>query len=635
MDNKKKSTTYQLIFIGIFILIILLMFILEILQKNYKHIGESGMNLSKKLLDKEDEMGELEIIENAWILSSTHEELSFFYQGSSLSLKGRFDSPPPEHVVADITYRMKESSGSTENGLNGVITDVKIKSEKIYGKILSVEEKQIEVEGYGRIPLEDAFKIYQTYGEIAEKEIEDILVGYEGAEIIVAEGKIAAIIYNEMDQPTNIRVLLKTDEFAEIYHQEVIIQGNCDYEVLYGESVEQHEKDERISLTKDSNYFTSEQNRITIKPKVDIGELQVLSLKRASGVPSYMGILEIEKTDQGFLMINEVTLEEYLYSVIPSEMPTSYGIESLKAQAICARSYAYQQMMNNGCAKYGAHVDDSVSYQVYNNLKKDEKAIQAVNETKGQVVTYEGNVVETYYFSTSWGSTSTDAVWKDTDEGLRYLQSVMVNEEQRDMDFSDETVFRDMLWNRQDEGYESSEPMYRWNSFLSLSQIAESVNQSLEKRYEINPDLILTKDETGSFVSQSIDTVGEILNIEVYERGEGGAVKALLIEGTLHTILVYSEYNIRSFLAPTKSPLTKADGSQTNSLSLLPSAYIAIDPVNEGDALTGFQITGGGNGHGVGMSQNGAKAMAMAGLNAKDIISFFFHNVEIHNLYEG
>ena len=67
--------------------------------------------------------------------------------------------------------------------------------------------------------------------------------------------------------------------------------------------------------------------------------------------------MELLLTEGGIAVINEVLLEEYLYSVVPSEMPSSYPGEALKAQAVCARTYAYGHMEHAGYPKYGAHVD--------------------------------------------------------------------------------------------------------------------------------------------------------------------------------------------------------------------------------------------------------------------------------------
>lgn len=63
-------------------------------------------------------------------------------------------------------------------------------------------------------------------------------------------------------------------------------------------------------------------------------------------------------------------------------MPVSFGVNALKCQAVCARSYAYTQLVNNYYSQYGAHVDDSVTFQVYNNTERNEAADTAVEETR-------------------------------------------------------------------------------------------------------------------------------------------------------------------------------------------------------------------------------------------------------------
>ena len=67
--------------------------------------------------------------------------------------------------------------------------------------------------------------------------------------------------------------------------------------------------------------------------------------------------------------MNSVPFETYLTAVVPSEMPSTYEKEALKAQAVCARSYAYIQLMRADLAAFGAHINDSTSYQVYNKVR--------------------------------------------------------------------------------------------------------------------------------------------------------------------------------------------------------------------------------------------------------------------------
>jgi stage II sporulation protein D len=619
MMNIKKDIRQKLLFIGIGILIVILMFIVEIVQKDLYFKGkgnESGSTEHQEEVQEEEE----HTLWNVWIEEAEKDRIKVFYDNRYLELKADLGENVKARSIADITYK------------DGYAVSVKEKSEKIYGKILALHEDSIEIEGYGEIPTESSLRVFRTFGELKELDRNELLVGYEGAEFYVAKGSICGVLFNESYQPTFIRVLLKTNGFTDVYHQTIELSATSDYEISYGEQTEKHSAEEVTSITIDSPYFV--EDRIKIKPLADVGEINIMSIERTSGTPSYLGAMEIERTPHGLLLINEVGLEEYLYSVIPSEMPTSYGMEALKAQAVCARSYAYRQLLENRCAQYGAHVDDSVQYQVYNNNKKDEKSIQAVNETKGQVAVFEGEVVETYYFSTSYGHTSTDEVWKNSKESLGYLQSVTLDEEKTPLEVGKEEVFSEIIKDKEFESFERSEPWYRWETTLSLSQITANLQEKLGKRYQINPENILMKDESGEFVSQEISSVGEVINVTVESRGEGGAVKALIIEGTDSTIKVFSEYNIRTFLAPGNSVIQKADGSEAKGLSLLPSSYIVIEAVKEGEALTGFSIIGGGNGHGVGMSQNGARSMAEQGMSGEEIIQFFFKDIKIENLYE-
>ncbi len=175
-----------------------------------------------------------------------------------------------------------------------------------------------------------------------------------------------------------------------------------------------------VAGKKKTHFDASEKQKLTaqnVKEHIVVipdsgGKIRVESVNKQYGHPEYRGIFEIDLVDKALHIINELPLEEYLYSVVPSEMPTEYQKEALKAQAVCARSYAIKQMAGKRLAALGAHVDDSVSFQVYNNLREDAASIAAVNETKGQVVFAENQVAETYFYSVSAGvSAGIKEVW--------------------------------------------------------------------------------------------------------------------------------------------------------------------------------------------------------------------------------
>ena len=145
--------------------------------------------------------------------------------------------------------------------------------------------------------------------------------------------------------------------------------------------------------TPDDERFAKGNLRIQAK---DGGEVTLDSIERGYGVPSYAGTLELRTTAEGLVIINELPVETYLCKVVPSEMPASYELEALKAQAVCARSYAYQQMAEYGYPEYEAHVNDSTDYQVYGNSQAQEASSQAVSETQGQVARVNGQICLLY-----------------------------------------------------------------------------------------------------------------------------------------------------------------------------------------------------------------------------------------------
>ena len=204
------------------------------------------------------------------------------------------------------------------------------------------------------------------------------------------------------DNP-NIRVLIMTTGHAGIVHPGVEVSSAAGLVLSFGEEQQEIEPGQKAAFAPDDERFAKGNIRIQAK---DGGEVTLDSIQRGYGVPSYAGTLELRTTAEGIVIINELPVETYLCKVVPSEMPASYELEALKAQAVCARSYAYQQMAEYGYPEYEAHVNDSTDYQVYGNSQAQEASSQAVNETQGQVARFNGQIVTTYYYSTSCGKTT-------------------------------------------------------------------------------------------------------------------------------------------------------------------------------------------------------------------------------------
>ncbi len=117
----------------------------------------------------------------------------------------------------------------------------------------------------------------------------------------------------------------------------------------------------------------------------------------------YMGNIEVWKGQTSLYLINELPIEDYVKNVVKSEVGTNWDMEALKVQAVIARTYAlYQKTVN----KYqNFDLTSSVLHQVYKGSSTDSRISYAVMNTEGEVLTYDGKLIETFYHSTSGGMT--------------------------------------------------------------------------------------------------------------------------------------------------------------------------------------------------------------------------------------
>ncbi len=491
---------------------------------------------------------------------------------------------------------------------DGKLVKITMKRDRLSGKVLSVTEDAIEIEGYGEIPLAPNFHVYKVYGDFKVLNASDILVGYNLQEFVAADGKLcAALLEREFDAKT-IRVLLMDTGFKSVFHAsaDLVLGSGADleYENAKGKMVgERLEAGTQLTVGPDSPYL--EYGRMIITPD-EPEAITIRSIERSQGTPVYSGSLEIKGTPEGLVLVNDLFLEDYLTKVVPSEMPPSYEKEALKAQAVCARTYAYRQIQGNTYSQYGAHVDDSTNFQVYNNTSANDKSTQAVKETYGKMLFYEDKPIEAFYFSTSCGRTADAGVW-GTDSGkYPYLRAVEVKEGGKSLGKEDNDGFESYIKREDVIAYDTSYPMFRWQTDLPAD-----------------------------VASAQISGAGQIQDMTVTDRGPGGIAGELTVTGTDGTVTIKGQSAIRSALGNPSLIITKKDGGTMTGSATLPSAFIAIEKRTGEDGSLSFHIYGGGFGHGVGMSQNGAQGMAKTGKGYKQILDFFYHGTELRECNEG
>ena len=266
--------------------------------------------------------------------------------------------------------------------------------------------------------------------------------------------------------------------------------------------------------------------------------------------------------------VQEFNMEEYLYGVVSAEMPASYEIEALKAQAVVARTYTAYKIEHAGKHPEADICDDSTCCQAWlakeerlSKWKEEEresnwnKIVEAVDSTSGKIITYNGEPINAFFHSNSGGTTEiVSNVWGGTD--YPYLQSVQTSGE---------------------EGYS------QYNSTVTLTK-----DELLEKLKTEHPEVE---------IDFSIENI-----IQITEYTESGRVKTI------------------------KFGNISISGVEARKLLGLKSANFNVEV---GDNIT-FNVIG--YGHGVGLSQTGADAMAKNGSNFEQIINHYYTNIKIENL---
>lgn len=555
---------------------------------------------------------------NVWILEAGENQIQFFVNGFEVFYpqeQGEAIMDLIRECVADLIFD------------SGRLTRLESKEEKISGTLLRLSDREMELKDRGTFEIEGNCKVYQLYDKLREADLTELKVGYGFADYVMDNGKICAVLIVRKENMESIRVAVMNSGFQSLYHEDIQLSVDCETELVYGSYEERKTEKipagEELIIEWESDYLKGD--RVELIPSAGSGKIKVTSIERNQGNPVYRGKMEIVKAKDGLILINELLLEEYLYSVVPSEMPASYPSEALKAQAVCARTYAYRYLNHPGLSDIGAHVDDSVNYQVYNNIAENVNSTRAVKNTTGMLLYYGGETVNTYYYSTSCGFGADAGIWgEENREKFPYLSSRHIAQTDADdqesgkgdeireqesavQQMTQEENFRSYILSVKDNDYEKEEPWYRWKyevKELDTEKIAERMQESFQKIYDIS----------------------------VTKRREGGVADVLTLETDQGTFEVTGEYDIR-YILNNGGSIVRQDGTETETGKILPSAYFVIDVVKNKENVIGYSIFGGGYGHGVGMSQNAAKTMGNRGMDHEEILTFFYPDCCLEKIY--
>lgn len=552
-------------------------------------------------------------LSNVYLQSFADGKAVVFFCGKEYEFSAKSAEGKLQNIVCDLVFEKDK------------IKEIRKKQDTITGNLITIDESQIEIEGYGKIPLAKRVPVYKTYGTLEEKTFQDIVIGNMDVKYVVGNGKVQAVLLKEPANIKNIRVLLLNGSTP--YYENIYLTCEQDVKITLGEEKREAKAGEILSA---SALLGDSQDACKIKAKND-GKIYLTKEDGSRVSLGYSGSLELRHSEQGYTIVNKISLEDYICGVLPSEMPEKFHSEALKAQAICARSYACMQMVKGDYAALGAHVDDSTNYQVYNKNPAGEKSVKAVEDTAGQVLKYKGNVVEAYYYSTSCGHTGTMENWNlSDDKTYGYLQSVWVKKNSEKTDLSKEKNFRKYIQSKDESCFDGNTPYFRWNAVLDFNTKDESIRNILQEQKKANGKNVAFYEKDGKKKKKSLKGFGAITGVSVEKRGTSGAIKSLKLEFENGMAFVKNEYNIRRILGTALKEVTLQNGNKNTQMTVLPSAYCVLDYDKNTKTAT---VAGGGFGHGIGMSQYGADGMAQAGSSADEILKFFYHDVKIESIY--
>ncbi|MFC1658023.1 SpoIID/LytB domain-containing protein [Candidatus Omnitrophota bacterium] len=509
----------------------------------------------------------------------------------------------PDNVLAylklgDIYYqgkRLKQATQAYEKviSLDPSITEVRSKLADCFGGLGQFQDAYEQYAKYVAIHPEDALakknlqKIKEKLGEGFFKRKDELaLLRRSRASIRVKPSKVS-----EQAPPVRVGIAkigwsieFKTGspfEIIDAQSSKVLASGKGEsmYSLIFSKGGKVKLRDQAGEITR-----LSLEKKFLIKNQSANAVISVFDLPVGAGTfwagwrdQQYRGIIEVLPESDGFWLINLVNLEEYLYGVLPSEMPSNWPSEALCAQAIAARTWAIKNKSRH--AREGFNFCSTVHCQVYKGAGAENSLTsQAVDATAGLVVTYNNQPMEIFYSNNCGGCT----------------QSGVVDAQEKDFAFPLSPFELDSWLLQRPEAFcnlkNERSANFRWVRFYKRGQLKAMLSDA------------------------GID-IGEPLGVIAQSRTISGHLLSLKIKGSESSQIIEGEYKIRKILGNLFSAAFKIEVKYINGL---PQEFIFF---------------GAGFGHGKGLCQTGIKGMALGGYSYHQILGHYYPDAKIERKY--
>ncbi|MBQ8361174.1 MAG: SpoIID/LytB domain-containing protein [Bacteroidaceae bacterium] len=353
----------------------------------------------------------------------------------------------------------------------------------------------------------------------------------------------------------------------------------------------------------------------------------------------FQGVLKLVIEEGKITAINILSVEDYLVSVISSEMKATSSLEFLKAHAVVSRSWLYAQierrktLVKKNVGNFFSFIkndtelirwydrEDHTIFDVcaddhcqrYQGITKatKEEVVEAVLATSGQVLTYHGNICDARFSKCCGGITEEfEYCWED--KHLPYLKAKADIPERKDNT-------TDLTQEQNADHWIRTSPKAFCNTKNKriISQILNNYDQETTDFYRWK--VCYTQSELTELINQrtKID-FGDIIDLVPLQRGKSGRITRLQIVGSKRSMCIGKELEIRRTLSTSH---------------LFSSAFV----VDKGEQIEGvpqtFTLTGAGWGHGVGLCQIGAAVMGEKGYTYDQILLHYYDGAEIRTMY--
>lgn len=347
----------------------------------------------------------------------------------------------------------------------------------------------------------------------------------------------------------------------------------------------------RVTWEVSGRQYTSSYLEITSRK----GKIWVSNNRNPSGKKLFPGSLYLQPNAYGsYSLVNLVGVETYLRGVVPYEIGTKAPEPALEAQAIIARTYALRNLHRFDVDNYQLCADTHC--QVYDGLNgASKKNRSAIASTRGQVLTYNNELVDALYSSTTGGVTAYFSdVWNGEDRP--YLRPVVDAPKNiwniSEKSLADEENFRQFIGLEQ--GFnESKWDVFRWYRETNLEDITKDLQKFLKAK----------NSQYANFKT--------IEAMSITQRSHSGRILSLAVKTDIGVLNLHKDEVRSAFAAPV-------------------STLFYLQPINKGKSqVWGYAFIGGGLGHGVGLSQTGSQNLAQLGWSSAKILTFYYPGTKI------